>query len=426
MAQTSYPFDNSVVNEAQYSAYFKELQDSGVVGSSNSTALKVTPVGTNMTLNVAVGSAVVRGHFYDNSAIQPVTIAAADTAARVDLVVLKLDPVANTILLTVKKGSPGQGAPVPEQTAQGNYELVLAQVAVGASVTSISAANVTDVRTFVGNRIRSWSATTRPTAAEARVGMLGYNTTTLAWEFWNGSAWTGLVQAVDWSSLSNKPGSFTPAAHTHDFATELTNKPTTYPPSAHSHDWNSITSKPSTFAPSTHTHDWKQITGEPSTFPPSAHTHGQYLESGDTISWSNGTKQAHARSVSGSGPYYAVWVRGDGGFCKNTSSLRFKQNVRSHDVSADAVLNLRSVIYDRLPDEEGGDYARNEFGLIAEEVGEHLPELVTYDEDGLIDTVRYDLLGVALLPVVQRQERKINDLEARLARLEAALGEVGK
>ncbi|WMI33347.1 minor tail protein [Streptomyces phage Provolone] len=426
MAQTSYPFDGSTVSETQYSAYFRELQDSGVVGSSSGTALKVTSAGTSMTLSVAIGAAVVRGHFYNNDSVATVTIAAADTAARTDLVVLKLDPAANSILLTVRKGAAGQGVPQPEQTAQGNYELVLAQVAVGASVTSISAASVTDVRTFVGNRVRSWSATTRPTTAEARVGMLGYNTTTLAWEFWNGSAWTNLVQSVDWSSLNNKPGSFPPASHTHDFATELTNKPTTYPPSAHSHDWNSITSKPSTFAPSTHTHTWSQITNEPATFPPSTHYHGQYLEAGDTISWANGSKQPHARSVSGSGSYYAVWVRGDGGFCKNTSSLRFKQNVRSHEVSADAVLNLRPVIYDRLPDEEGGDYARDEFGLVAEEVQEHLPEIVTRDEDGLIDTVRYDLLGVALLPVVQRQEKKINDLEARLARLEAALSEVGK
>jgi hypothetical protein len=54
-------------------------------------------------------------------------------------------------------------------------------------------------------------------------------------------------------------------------------------------------------------------------------------------------------------------------------------------------------------------------------VHEHLPEIVTRDEDGRIDTVRYDLLGVALLPVVQRQAKQIEDLEARLARLEAKL-----
>ncbi|WLW38574.1 tail protein [Streptomyces phage Verabelle] len=423
MAQTSYPFDNSVVNETQYSAYFKELQDSGVVGSSNSTALKVTSAGTNMTLSVAVGAAVVRGHFYNSDAVTSLTVAAADTTARTDLVVLRLDPVANSIVLTVLKG-PAGGTATPTQTLTDKYDLPLASISVGASATNIPAANVTDVRSWVGNRVRSWATSTRPATADARVGMLGYNTTTSAWEFWNGSAWTGLVQAVDWSNLSNKPGTFPPDSHSHDW-NSITSKPTTFPPAAHTTDWSTIVNEPATFPPSTHSHSWSSITSKPTTFPPSSHTHN-YLDAGDTIAWANGTKQAHERSVSGSGPYYAVWVRGDGGFCKNTSSLRFKQNVRDHDVSADAVLNLRPVVYDRLPDEDGGDYARDEFGLVAEEVGEHLPELVTHDEDGLIDTVRYDLLGVALLPVVQRQERKINDLEARLARLEAALSEVGK
>jgi hypothetical protein len=182
-----------------------------------------------------------------------------------------------------------------------------------------------------------------------------------------------------------------------------------------------VTGKPSTFAPSTHSHTWSSITSKPSTFAPSSHSHSSYLESGDTISWANGSKRVHADSVSGSGTYYAVWVQGDGTFAKNTSSRRFKQNIRDHDVNADAVLSLRPVVYDRLPSKEGGDYARDEFGLVAEEVHEHLPEIVTHDEEGRIDTVRYDLLGVALLPVVQRQAKQIEDLEARLARLEAKL-----
>lgn len=229
-----------------------------------------------------------------------------------------------------------------------------------------------------------------------------------------------MAPTVSWSSLTGKPSAFAPATHSHDWA-DINAKPTTFAPSAHTHAWGEISGKPTTFPPSTHSHDWGSITSKPSTFTPSSHSHSQYLEGGDTIAWANGSKQPHARSVSGSGTYYAVWVRGDGGFCKNTSSLRFKQNVRDHDVNADAVLSLRPVVYDRLPDEEGGDYARDEFGLVAEEVHEHLPEIVTRDEDGRIDTVRYDLLGVALLPVVQRQAKQIEDLEARLARLEAKL-----
>lgn len=38
-------------------------------------------------------------------------------------------------------------------------------------------------------------------------------------------------------------------------------------------DWASITGKPSTFAPSAHTHLWAEITDKPTTFAPSTHSH---------------------------------------------------------------------------------------------------------------------------------------------------------
>jgi hypothetical protein len=318
VAQTSYPFDGQTVNETQYSAYFRELQDSGVVGSSDSTALKVTSAGTSMSLSVAIGQAIVRGHFYDNSSTATVTIAAADTTARTDLVVLRLDPVANSIVLTVIKG-PAGGTAAPTQDSTGTYDLVLANVAVGASVTSISAASVTDTRRWVGNRVRSWTTTTRPAnaAAGARVGMLGYNTTTKVWEFWNGTAWTGLVQAMDWSSIANVPGTFPPAAHTHVWA-DTTDKPTTFPPSTHTHDWSQIVNEPATFPPSTHSHSWSSITSKPTTFTPSSHTHS-YLQSDDTIAWANGSKKPYSNTAT-DGTWYAVWVEGSGTFCRNTSA----------------------------------------------------------------------------------------------------------
>ncbi|WP_282703758.1 tail fiber domain-containing protein, partial [Streptomyces sp. CC219B] len=153
------------------------------------------------------------------------------------------------------------------------------------------------------------------------------------------------------------------------------------------------------------------ITSKPTTFTPSSHSHSNYLESGDTISWANGTKRVHADSVSGSGTYYAVWVQGDGTFARNTSSRRFKQNIRDIDLDPEAVLSLRPRIYDRLPKQEGGEYLRDEFGLIAEEVAETLPEIVQYDEEGRVDALRYDLLGVALLSVVQDQAERIERLE---------------
>jgi plastocyanin len=228
-----------------------------------------------------------------------------------------------------------------------------------------------------------------------------------------------MAPTVSWSSLTGKPTTFSPAAHTHLWA-DLTDKPTTFSPSSHTHDWSQITGEPATFPPSTHSHSWSSITSKPTTFAPSSHSHSSYLESGDTISWANGSKKPHANSVSGSGTYYAVWVEGDGTFARNTSSIKFKENVRDFEIDPEAFAKLRPVIYDRKPVEGKGEPRKDEVGLIAEEVEEQFPWLINY-LDGKVDGLRYDLLGIALVPVVQRQAKQIEDLEARLARLEAKL-----
>jgi plastocyanin len=409
LAITSYPFDSQVVTETQFSQMFREFQDSGVVASYDTSGFHVA-ASTGMTVTVQPGLAFLRGHMVQSTATESLTIPTASTATRVDRVVLKLDPGTNSITLAVKQGTAGSTAPPAlTQTDTGVYEMALASVAVGANVTSITSGDITATRPVVGHRVGTWATVTRPTAP--RKGQLGYNNTISSWEFWNGTAWTPLISTVDWANLSGKPATFPPSAHTHQWA-DITDAPTSLPPAAHTHDWSELNGVPATFPPSSHSHTWTSITSKPSTFPPSSHSHSSYLEAGDTIAWANGTKRVHADSVSGSGTYYAVWVQGDGTFARNTSSRRFKQNIRDIDIDPEAVLSLRPRIYDRRPKEEGNDdYLRDEFGLIAEEVAETLPEIVTYDEEGRIDALRYDLLGVALLSVVQDQAERIERLE---------------
>ncbi len=74
-----------------------------------------------------------------------------------------------------------------------------------------------------------------------------------------------------------------------------------------------------------------------------------------------------------------------------------------------------------------------QFGLIAEEVAEVLPDLVVYDEEGRPETVRYHLLSSMLLNELKKQHRQLADqrqslvlqedelarLRGRLVRLEA-------
>ena len=84
--------------------------------------------------------------------------------------------------------------------------------------------------------------------------------------------------------------------------------------------------------------------------------------------------------------------------------------------------------FDPSPSATAADPATGplEYGLIAEEVAEIYPELVVRDTDGQPSGVRYHVLPAMLLNELQRQQRAIeaqtrliDELTARLSRLEA-------
>jgi len=69
-----------------------------------------------------------------------------------------------------------------------------------------------------------------------------------------------------------------------------------------------------------------------------------------------------------------------------------------------------------------------QYGLIAEEVAETMPDLTVFNEKGQPETVKYHLLPALLLNEVQRQQKTIQSqaeiisaLERRLSRLEAQM-----
>lgn len=143
MAITSWPFDGQTVTETQFSQWANMLHRSGV----DTGAFLVSP-GAGMQLNVAAGLGLVRGHAISSTATEPITLDAAEASARVDRIVLKLDPSTNTIVIAKKKGTAGSPTPPAlTQTTAGIYEELLADIAVGAGVSVINAGNITDRRT---------------------------------------------------------------------------------------------------------------------------------------------------------------------------------------------------------------------------------------------------------------------------------------
>lgn len=161
---------------------------------------------------------------------------------------------------------------------------------------------------------------------------------------------------------------------------------------------------------------WSGVAGKPSTYnatnqkwTPDAHTHPGADVTSRVASATDATGSAsgYANPVQGTS-FVAAWLGNDGtnSFGRNTSSIKYKTNVRAHDTDPANVLQLQPVLYDRI---SGG---ANEYGLIAEQVHEHVPELVSWF-DSEIDSVRYDLLSVALIDVVRDQENRIRALEGR-------------
>ena len=94
-----------------------------------------------------------------------------------------------------------------------------------------------------------------------------------------------------------------------------------------------------------------------------------------------------------------------------TSALRYKENVSNLD-SIDSLYKLRPVTFDWK------DTGIKDIGLIAEEVKEHVPELVHSDENGGADGIKYSKLTSLLIKAVQNQQTEIINLKSRLDNLD--------
>ncbi len=107
-----------------------------------------------------------------------------------------------------------------------------------------------------------------------------------------------------------------------------------------------------------------------------------------------------------------------------TSSRRFKQEIETlAGETAHRLQALRPVTFRYRPEYDDGQRTL-QFGLIAEEVDEVLPELVARDPDGQVRTVRYQFLVPMLLAEVQRLERERTAMSAALAAQAAAIDEL--
>ena len=106
------------------------------------------------------------------------------------------------------------------------------------------------------------------------------------------------------------------------------------------------------------------------------------------------------------------------------SSARFKEEIKPIDWASEAIHRLRPVSFRYKaaiePTRPLG------FGLIAEEVEEINPDLVSRDRDGKPLSVRYDQVNAMLLNEFLKEHKRVQELKATVAKQEASIAEQRK
>ena len=94
------------------------------------------------------------------------------------------------------------------------------------------------------------------------------------------------------------------------------------------------------------------------------------------------------------------------------SSLRYKKNINAFAGGLNLINRLRPVSFDWKTNN------MHDFGLVAEEVAEVEPLLVTHNKHGLIEGVKYERLGVVLINAIKEQQAQIEELRRAISTLE--------
>ena len=111
----------------------------------------------------------------------------------------------------------------------------------------------------------------------------------------------------------------------------------------------------------------------------------------------------------------AVYVNSSNKIGTLSSSRRYKEEIRPMEEASEAILALRPMTF-RYKKDIDPTRSRS-FGLIAEEVAEVDPDLVTPDRNGKPETVRYEAVNAMLLNEFLKEHRRNEEQETTIARL---------
>jgi hypothetical protein len=115
----------------------------------------------------------------------------------------------------------------------------------------------------------------------------------------------------------------------------------------------------------------------------------------------------------------AVYVTSGDKIGTLVSSRRFKEEIKPMDKASESILALKPVTF-RYKKEVDPERAVS-FGLIAEDVAKVSPELITRDEKGNPETVRYEAVNAMLLNEFLKEHRQVQEQKTTIAELKSAM-----
>ena len=117
----------------------------------------------------------------------------------------------------------------------------------------------------------------------------------------------------------------------------------------------------------------------------------------------------------------AVYVNADNKIGTLSSSRRFKEQIEPMDKASATLYGLKPVTFHYKKEVDPGQALS--FGLIAEDVAKVDSDLITRDEKGEPETVRYEAVNAMLLNEFLKEHAKVEELQGTVAQLAAQLKE---
>ena len=119
-------------------------------------------------------------------------------------------------------------------------------------------------------------------------------------------------------------------------------------------------------------------------------------------------------------PSVPVIIDQDGQLGTINSSRRFKEDIKPMDQASEDILKLKPVTFHYKNRDVKSDHTP-QFGLIAEEVEQINRDLVVYDKEGKLWTVRYDAVNAMLLNEFIKEHKKVEEQQASIADLKSTV-----